>query len=255
MAAWTALSSVDTLVTHLSSTQFQAQWNSYWPHWSWSIWLIVFLLLAFFGVWEGSYRHSKEQGAEITVLYAKLQEIDDAKPHIVLRNAYTERVNVNRDGVVLFVANVLRVKLENISQNHYPNNEAKGVIAKISFYDSSGNLLISDMDGRWTDSTQPVGPHWQSVVPLLETGFRIGAKHDLDIAFRDTSNTYIETMNPGFVALNNDNFRFQGWKNPGHILVGERFVAKIRISAVWVSTEFSVEFWAMPHAEIGFLVR
>ncbi len=89
MAAWTALSGVDTLVTHLASTQFQAQWNSYWPHWSWSIWLIVFLLLAFFGVWEGSYRHSKKLGAEIAALYSKLQEIDDAKPNIVLRNAYT----------------------------------------------------------------------------------------------------------------------------------------------------------------------
>lgn len=189
------------------------------------------------------------QHRQIASTNAKLREIEEARPRITLRNPYTEMVNVNHDGVVVFVANVLRVRLENTSQNHYPNNEAKGVIAKISFYDSSHNLLISDLDGRWTDSTQPVGPHWQSVVPLLETDFRIGAKHDLDIAFSET--TYINCIQE-LVAINNDNFRFQRWRKPEHILAGERFVAKIRISAVWVSTEFSVEFWGMPHGEIGF---
>ena len=113
MAVWTALSSVDTLVTHLASIHFQAEWNSYWPHWSWSIWLIVFLLFAFFGVWEGSYRHSKEQGAKIAALSSKLQEVDDAKPHVVLRNVYTEKVTVNQNGLQVCIANVLRVKLEN----------------------------------------------------------------------------------------------------------------------------------------------
>jgi hypothetical protein len=182
-------------------------------------------------------------------LATKLREIEDARPRITLRNPYTEKVGVNQNGTFAFAANVLRVKLENTSQNHYPNNEAKGVTTQISFYDSLGNLLIPDMDGRWADSTQPVGPHWQSIVPLLATDFRIGAKHDVDIVFRDLTFPERDTE---IVALNNDNFRFPRWRNPGHILVGERFVAKICISAVWVNTEFSVEFWALPHGEIGF---
>lgn len=219
--------------------------------WYWKVIIILVANILLLG--EGAFRAIRKREVQRDRYAARLQEIEEAKPHIILRNPYTERVKVNQNGVVALVANVLRVRLENLPQSHYPNNEAKAVIAKVSFYDSSGNFLI-DMDGRWTDSAQPVGPHWQSVVPLLETDFRIGAKHDLDIAFRDSSITYLE-MNPGFVALNNDNFRFPGWKKPEHILVGERFLAKIRISAVWVNAEFSVEFWAMPRAEIGFSVR
>jgi hypothetical protein len=234
--------------------------------------------LAFLGVWEGSYRHSEKQDKRFAALSVKFREIEDAKPCITLRNPYTQKVfvapNTTASSSVISVdsspgasasdylttaavvfhapaANVLRVTLENTAQNHYPNNEAKGVIARISFYDSSGRLLISDMDGRWTGSTQPVGPHTQSILPLLGMDFPIGAKRDLDIAFTDV--TYPET-HTGFVALNNDNFRFSGWKKREHILAGDRFVAKIRISAVWVDSTFSVEFWAMPHGEIGYRV-
>ncbi len=198
----------------------------------------------------------RKERETVTAKVTKLKEIEDAKPHIILRNPYTEKVPVTHDGTSACVANVLRVRLENTPQNHYPNNEAKGVTAKISFYDSSHNILIADMDGRWTDSAppKPLGPNRQSVVPLLETDFRIGAKHDLDVAFRDVTLTQVYGDGPGtgFVALNNDNFGFQYLRKPEHSLVGERFVAKISINAVWVNSEFCVEFWAMPHGEIGF---
>jgi hypothetical protein len=59
---------------------------------------------------------------------------------------------------------------------------------------------------------------------------------------------------PELVALNNDNFHFQRWRKREHVLPGERFIAKVRISAVWVNTECSVEFWGLPHGEIGFRV-
>ena len=185
-------------------------------------------------------------------LAAKLKEIDDAKPRLILRNVYTEKVDANQNGIRVMVANVVRAKFENTPSSNYPNNEAKQVIAKVSFYDPNGNLIL-EMDGRWTDSTQPLAPHWVSRVPLLETDFRIGATHDLDIAFRDVTFTQVYGDGPqaGLVALNNDNFLFQRWRKPEHVLAGDRFTVKIRLCAVWVNTEFSMEFWAMPNGEIG----
>jgi hypothetical protein len=105
------------------------------------------------------------------------------------------------------------------------------------------------MDARWTASPQPIGPHGQSIIPLLGMNFGIGDKRDLDIAFVEA--TYIKMPPPDLVALNNDNFPFERWKKPGRILAGERFIAKICVNAVWVRTEFSVEFWSLPHGEIG----
>jgi hypothetical protein len=184
---------------------------------------------------------------------ARLKEIEDAKPRIVLCNPYTDKVGVNQNGLQVCIANVLRVKLENAPENNYPNSEAKNVTATISFYDQSGKLLVADMDARWTASAQPVGPHTQSIIPLLGMDFPIGSKRDLDIAFAEM--TYITTPPPPvLVALNNDNFRFPRWRKPDRILVGERFVAKICVRAVWVDTEISVEFWAMPQGEIEFRV-
>ncbi len=190
-------------------------------------------------------------------LAAKLKEIDDARPHIVVRDVYTDKVSVNQNGILVCVANVLRVKLENATPHQYPNSEAKNVTATISFYDTAGKLLVAGMDARWTASRQPVGPHWQSIVPLLGMDFGIGAKRDLDIAFRDVTytKTYGDMPSAGFVALNNDNFGFERWRKPEHLLAGERLMAKIRVSAVWVNTEFSVEFWALPQGEIGFCLR
>lgn len=232
--------------------QDKYQLHLFLPKWSWQTWLAVFAVANFFIVLRGAYLAVKRREEEKVALETKLQEIDDAKPRIILCNPYTDRVAVNQNGLQVCIANVLRVKLENAPGNNYPNNEAKNVTAQISFYDATGNLLIRDMDARWTASTQPLGPHWQSVVPLLGMGFGIGAKRDLDIAFAEL--TYINTPPPSLVALNNDNFRFPRWRDPNHILAGERFVAKIRVSAVWVDTEICVEFWAMPQGEIEFRV-
>lgn len=187
------------------------------------------------------------------ILKARLKKIEDTKPCIVVRDVYTDKVAVNQNGFQVCIANVLRAKLENDPSHHYPNNEAKNVTATISFYDDSGTLLIADMDARWTASTQPVGPHWQSTVHLLGMDFGIGAKRDLDIAFAEM--TYINMPPPDLVALNNDNFHFSRWKKPEHVLRGERFVAEIHVRAAWVDTKFSVEFWAMPQGEIGFNLK
>jgi hypothetical protein len=230
---------------------------------AWQIPLSVLTLLALARLvlapyWIYKERHQnalvreQELMADLAATSGKLQEIEDAKPILVFRNAYTEIVNVNKNGIVVLTANVLRLKIENASQHHYPNNEAKNVTATISFYDQSNRVLVADMDARWTASTQPVGPHTLSIVPLLGMDFPIGSKRDLDIAFAET--TYIKMPIPELVALNNDNFHFQRWRKREHVLPGERFIAKVRISAVWVNTECSVEFWGLPHGEIGFRV-
>jgi len=117
------------------------------------------------------YREKEEQLSDVVAERdcnaAKLNEIEDAKPHVVLREVYTEKVPVNQNGLQVCIANVLRLKLENAPPHPYPNSEAKNVTATVSFYDHLGRLLISDMDARWTASTQPTGPHTQSIVSLL----------------------------------------------------------------------------------------
>jgi hypothetical protein len=106
---------------------------------------------------------------------AKLEAIERARPRIVVRDIYADKVAVNQNGMQVCLANVLRAKLENAPSHNFPSCEAKNVTAMISFYDSSGKLLIEDMDARWTASTQPVGPHWVSVVPLLGMDFGMGS--------------------------------------------------------------------------------
>lgn len=186
-------------------------------------------------------------------LGAKLREIEDARPHIIVRNVYTEKVSVNHNGLQACIANVLRVRLENSPPHPYPNSEAKNVTASVNFYDHLGKLLIADMDARWTASTQPVGPHTQSIVPLLGMDLGIGAKRDLDIAFAVM--TLYRAPNPSLVALNNDNFRFTCWTKPDRVLEGERFVAEVHVMGPWVDTKFSVEFWSLPYGEIEFRLR
>jgi hypothetical protein len=180
----------------------------------------------------------------------RLKEINDAKPRMVVRDVYTQKVPVNENRVVVMIANVLRVKIENDPPHPCPTSEAKNVTATVNFYDQSGNLLIAGMDARWTASSQPVGPHTQSIVPLLGMDFPIGAKRDLDIAFAEA--TYIKMPLTKLVALNNDNFRFSRWRMQEHILADERVRAEIRVSAAWVDVRFSVEFWVLPQGEIGY---
>jgi len=237
---------------NLASPTVQAQWKVLailhklgWRTLGETLFAVVFVAMC-----EGTYREYREQRLASISAELRLRDIDDAKPNIVLCGPYTEKVGINQNGLRVCVANVLRVKLENASPHPYPNSEAKNVTATVSFYDQSGNLLIADMDARWTASSQPDGPHTQSIVPLLGMDIPRGAKRDLDIAFAAMS-PYKAPL-PNVVALNNDNFRFTGWGKPDRVLQGERFVAEIRVMAAWVDTKFSVEFWVLPHGEIEF---
>jgi hypothetical protein len=241
-----------TMVRDAFPTEIQNKYqlHLFFPHWPWQAWVAIFAVSNFLIVLGGAYAAVERREKEKETLATKLKEIEDAKPRIIVRDVYTEKVPVNQNGLQVCVANVLRAKLENAPPHHYPNSEAKNVTAKISFYDHSGQLLIEDMDARWTASTQPLGPHWQSIVPLLGMDFGIGDKRDLDIAFAET--TYIKMPPPSLVALNNDNFRFPRWREQEHVLSGERFLAEIHVRAVWVDTKFSVEFWPLSHGEIGF---
>jgi hypothetical protein len=60
----------------------------------------------------------------------------------------------------------------------------------------------------------------------LETDFRIGAEHDLDIGFRDSQTGQ-------FIAWNNDNYDYQDMKKPEHKLAGELFRVVLRLRGTW----------------------
>lgn len=255
MAGWSALLAVaanaDLFVTKYASKSFQDRWDSWWhPHLNWQTWIAGMFAIAFLMVLEGSYRHTAGLEERMSRAEKKIKDIEDAKPCIVVRDVYTEKVSVNQNGLLVCIANVLRISLENAPPHPYPNSEAKNVIATISFYDHFGKLLIADMDARWTASAQPVGPHTESIVPLLGMDLGIGVKRDLDIAFAAISP--YKAPSPNLVALNNDNFRFTCWERPDRVLRGTRFVAKVHVRAVWVDTKFSVEFWVLPYGEIEF---
>ena len=173
-------------------------------------------------------------------LAAKLRELEETKPHIVLREPgarHIETIALSDGRVVILRAEFVKVRFVNKPQHHSPTSVAERVRAKIRFLDEEGRLVL-EMDGRWDDSDQPTLRHpTLTRQDLLGTRFDIEEEHNLDIAFLDPATKE-------FVAFNNDNYNYQNAKKPEHVLKGRSFTAQIRLVAVKVDETFSVEFAA-----------
>jgi len=168
----------------------------------------------------------------------KLQEIEETKPNIVPREPgarHVQILSISNGQVIILTAPFIKVRFVNKPTKHSPQSIASGVSAKVKFFNDTGQLVL-EMDGRWDDNDQPTLRHpTLTRRDLLMTDFGIEQEHNLDIAFLDRQSNE-------FVAMNNDNYNYQNFIKPEHILRGIRFRAEIRIVAVHVDVTQSVVF-------------
>ncbi|MGD0734969.1 MAG: hypothetical protein ABR976_07465 [Terracidiphilus sp.] len=212
------------------------------------VYLALFGLYILFHIIRVPWKIDKERSealskmeTENAELLLQRKEFEEAKPNIVLREPgarHIEAISVNDGKVVIFTAHFVKVRFVNRPTRHAPTAIAQGVSAKIKFFDRGG-LLVLEMDGRWDNTDQPTLRHiTQSKRDLLLTDFAIEEEHNLDVAFLDPRSGEL-------VALNNDNYNYQYFRKPEHILMGNQFRAEMRIVGVHVDVTYSVEFAAV----------
>jgi hypothetical protein len=168
----------------------------------------------------------------------RLREIEESGPRIVLCDPgarHVETIQLASGGVVLVTAQFVKVRFVNRPESNSPNAIAHGVRAKIKFFNPDKELVLQ-MDGRWDDAKQPgIERFGESMSDLLPVDFGIEEARNLDIAFWDPRFN-------SFVAWNNDNYSFQNFVKPEHLLRGDKFTVEIRLVGVHVDEAFSCAF-------------
>jgi hypothetical protein len=207
--------------------------------WHWKV--IIALAVNVILFVEVAFRAVRKRERQRDEYRAKLQLIDQARPHIVLREPtaqYVEPVEIQAIGNVTNVVSFLRVRFVNKPAGlPLPNSVAHDVRAKIRFLEpaSEGRLLLT-IEGKWADSAQPsVRDFRQHRNDLTKMEFGIEEEHSLDIAFRDD-----ETSE--FYAFNNDSYTYPQMKKPEHLLVGQRFFVRISLLGPWVDQTYEFLF-------------
>lgn len=250
--AWTLVCSADTLIAHLAPSSLQERWNSWWhPHFGSKDWAIGVLVILLLMLWEGSYRHSRVVINQLNNAEGKLRRIGDSRPNIVLCGKSVEPIAFYQKGSQMpwFSALFVKARFINKPVESSQGSEARGVRAKISFYDSSKSLLFGDMDGRWDSTDQPSSRQYGTTRnDLLAMNFGIEEVQGVDIAFWDTKTRM-------FVAFNNDswNFAMQDYTKPGHELASNPVTAVIRLHGVEVNEAFSMTFGADAEGNVTLL--
>jgi hypothetical protein len=240
---WIAFSNAATFRDNFLSKATQGHWQTLdlLPKWGWRGFLLGLFVIASVAMCEGTYRLYREERNGRLAAELKLKCIEDARPRLVPR--YPNPVYVtfipwrNREnGQVIFSTWVARVAVLNNPPTPYTTSAARNVVAFIGIT-HDGNLL--EMDGRWADSDQPATrPHGLSRTDLLETGFNIGASHELDLIMKYEDGECF--------GLNNDNSNFPGQKNPAHKLRGSVFHVQVRLRGPMIDESFAFEVRSVP---------
>jgi hypothetical protein len=206
--------------------------------WYWKI--IILLGANIFLLVEGAARAIRKGERQRVEYRLKLKQIEEAKPHIVLREpdaAYIAPVNIQAIGNVMNAVSFMTVRFVNQPQGPFPNSVARDVRVKLRFFEPvPGGRLLLAIDGRWGDSDQPSIRDWrQSRTDLLRMGFGIEEERSLDVAFRDD-------QTGEFYAFNNENCHYPLMKKPEHLLVGQHFMVRISLLGPWVDETFEFQF-------------
>jgi hypothetical protein len=171
-------------------------------------------------------------------LLAEKKALEDARPNIILREPgakHVETISLANNGVIVVTAQFVKVRFVNRPAANSSSAVARGVRALIKFFGEDGQLVL-ETDGRWDDSKQPgIERYGATMSDLLPIDFGIEEARNLDIAFFDPRAR-------AFVAWNNDNYRYQNFIKPEHILRGEQFTAEMRLVGVGVDVTYSVRF-------------
>ncbi len=206
-------------------------------HWKVIITLAVNVVLFL----EVAFRAVRKRELQRDEYRSKLQEIDQARPHIVLREPtaqYVEPVRIQAIGDVTNFVSFMRVRFVNRPAGlPFPNSVAHDVRAKVRFLEPTpeGRLLLT-IEGKWSDSAQPsIRDFRQHRNDLTKMDFAIEEEHSLDIAFRDD-------QTGEFYAFNNDNYTYPLMKKPEHLLAGQRFLVRISLLGPWVDQTYEFLF-------------
>ncbi len=204
-------------------------------------WKVVILLgVNIFLLVEGAARTIRKRERQRDEYRLKLDQIEKAQPHIVLREpdaTYIEPVTIQAIGNIVNTVSFMTLKFVNKPQRPFPNSVARDVRVKLRFFEPvPGGRLLLAIDGRWADSDQPSIRDWrQSRTDLLRMEFGIEEEHSLDVAFRDD-------QTGEFYAFNNDNCHYPLMKKPEHLLVGQHFLVRISLLGPWVDETFEFQF-------------
>jgi hypothetical protein len=205
------------------------------------LYLALFLVYAIYHVIRTPWKLDVDRVEQLEVVKAneanmrrKLKEIEDAKPNIILRDPgaeHIENMQLNLLAGKSAVFPLAVVRFVNKHREDRPNVEAKKIRAKVNFYDYSGALAL-EMDGRWSDSSQPsTRVFGVSRNDLLPIDFGVEEAHSLDIAYWDRDQKE-------FIAWNNDSYDFPLGRKPNHILPGNLFTVEIRLISEEVNAVF-----------------
>jgi hypothetical protein len=203
--------------------------------WQWKV--IITLVVNIVLLLEVSLRTVHKGERQRDEYRIKLQEIEQARPRIVLCRhdaEYVEPVHIQAIGNVANVVSFIKVRFVNTPMGPpFPNSVAHDVRAKIRFFEPiPGGRLLLAIDGTWADNNQPSTRHWQRRRgDLLKVQFGIEEEHSLDIAFRDdeTGELY---------AFNNDNYGYPQMKEPEYLLAGQHFLVRISLLGPWIDEGF-----------------
>jgi hypothetical protein len=208
-------------------------------HWHWKV--IITLVLNIILFVELSFRAVGKGERQRDEYYSKLQQIEQARPHIILREPhaeYVEPVHIQAVGSTTTAVSLIRVRFVNSPTGPpLPNSVARGVRAKVRFFESApeGRLLLM-IEGKWAESDQPSIRDFRDYRnDLLKIDFGIEEEHSLDIAFRDD-------QTGEFYAFNHDNYSYPQMKKPEHLLAGQHFLVRISLFGPWVDETFEFLF-------------
>lgn len=180
-------------------------------------------------------------------LEARVEEIERSKPKLRLREpgavhihedvAFFETLEtaLGSQRRLTFSADFLKVSFINEPVESSASAEAKAVLANVQFY--RDGRLIRELDGRWSESTQPGTriAKAESTTDLLRMDFGIGDARTLDIAMKSAAE-------PTTFMFCNDNYHHPQLRPPGFALEPGTYSVRVRLRAVNVDEAFEFSF-------------
>ena len=210
-----------------------------WSAWVTGIATVCLMFRAQYDTWTQTAERAE-------IAEARLKEIENAKPVLKLNTpdaVYVESVMQwfkDNSGTLIHEQETpfLKIRFVNDPETPYPTANANGVRAYIDYYRLPDNGHVLHIDGRWAESTQPSAYIPQvSKAPLLAATFGIGEAKSVDVA-------YYDKRTDKYYAWNNDNYNYEYWTCPSHLLDGDCFRVEIRLRGDWIDKRFSFVFRA-----------
>lgn len=214
------------------------EWQGNEKHWILSVTLPFAAVIGIHVIWRILSTPPKlhaELQSEKNELAAFKRSVEDKEVKLVLarcNRTMTSFGSVGPSGGFQPVeeAECVSVTFANRREVGMPGKIAEGVLAKVTYIDSSRRSF--QQDGRWNKLDQPsIRDPRQSQNDLLRITFEPGDEHPLDIAAKFAN---------GCFAMNNDSLR-EGPQRSERILQGTTVHITVRLVAQYVDQSFDFE--------------